>query len=204
MYKTLSSGLLGSNTYIVWDERSREAMIIDCGNYPRTVLGEVEARALKVKYIVLTHAHYDHAEFVLEYKRTFVCSELIAHECEVAVMNDPEANVTALFGAPKTYGYPDKTVREGDEICLGNSKYRVLHTPGHTPGCICLYNEEERLMFTGDTLFECSRGRTDFKFGCEEDMRASLCRLFRMAPEITFLSGHGGPSTIGREAERVY
>lgn len=204
MYRVFSRGLLGSNTYLAYDEASREAMIIDCGNAVREVRALVREAALTVKYIVLTHAHYDHAEFFADYRAAFPEAEALAHASEVALMNDAEANVSLYFGAPRLYGYPDRTLKDGDVLRLGDVEYRVISTPGHTPGSICLYSAAEGVMFTGDTLFCAGRGRCDFKFGSEDAMRSSLARLFAMDGEITVLSGHGAPTKIAAERGRVF
>ncbi len=203
MYKCFSSGLLGSNTYVVYNDGG-ECMVIDTGNPLGPVAKFIKEKGLKVIYIVLTHAHYDHVDFLDEYKAAFSDAVIVAHESEAQVMTDSEANVSIYFGSPRSYGYPDKTVRDGDVISVGGEEYRVLHTPGHTPGSICLYSANEEMMFTGDTLFRCGRGRCDFKYGSEADMAKSLKRLFGMNPEIVFLSGHGMPSTLGEECGRVF
>ena len=204
MYKIFSQGLLGSNTVVVWDGITNEAMIVDCGNPVRNILAFADMNALCVRYIVLTHAHFDHAEYLSEYIKAFPSARVVAHEREIAVMSDPVSNVSAYFSTPRTYGVPDIAVREGDAITLGNMKFTVLSTPGHTPGSICLYCREEKLLLTGDTLFEGGRGRTDFKLGSEDDMRASLRRLLAMDDDIIFVSGHGMPSRIGNERGRIF
>ena len=204
MYKIFSQGLLGSNTVVVWDGITNEAMIVDCGNPVRNILAFADMNALCVRYIVLTHAHFDHAEYLSEYIKAFPLARVVAHEREIAVMSDPVSNVSAYFSTPRTYGVPDIAVREGDAITLGNMKFTVLFTPGHTPGSICLYCREEKLLLTGDTLFEGGRGRTDFKLGSEDDMRASLRRLLAMDDDIIFVSGHGMPSRIGDERGRIF
>lgn len=204
MYKIFSRGLLGSNTYLVYDEDSREAMVVDLGNPPTEILASALELNLNVKYLVLTHAHYDHADYIDKYKSAFPEALTVAHESETVVMTDAEANVSLYFGTPKSYGYPDKAVKEGDILALGTLEFRVLHTPGHTPGSICLYAAKRGLMLTGDTLFEAGRGRCDLKYGSEHDMSLSLKRLFKMDGRTVFLSGHGGVSTIGREVGRVF
>ena len=199
MYKTFPRGLLGSNTYLVYDESGLEGAIIDCGNEPREPLAKARELGVKIKYIILTHGHYDHAEFVEEYARLLPEAVVIAHEDEVAVLIDSEANVSAYFGTPRRYMRPHRTVRGGDRLTIGSTEYEVISTPGHTPGSICLYSVSEGVMLTGDTLFCRGYGRTDFKYGSDIDMIASLRRLSRLPAEVTVLSGHGGPTTVGDE-----
>ena len=204
MYKSFPYGLLGSNTYVVFDEVSLEGMIVDTGNEIFRVTPFIEKMGIKIKYIVQTHAHFDHAEFLDVYRARYPEALVVAHEREIALLTDPEANLTAFVTKPKCYDTPDLAVDEGDELTLGESVYKVLSTPGHTPGSICLYNKAERLMLTGDTLFECGRGRCDLKFGSELDMAHSLKRLLAMDGDIEFLPGHGGPSRIECERGRVF
>ena len=188
-------GLLGSNSYLVWDTESGDGMIIDCGARPEGLKETADGNDVNVKYLVLTHGHYDHAEYLSEYARLFPKAETVAHEAESAVLSDPMANVSVYFGPGREYQLPDRTVKEGDTLALGELIFSVLSTPGHTPGSICLYCESEQVMFTGDTLFSAGYGRTDFKLGSPEDMRASLSRLFKMKG-VTFYSGHGEPAVI--------
>ena len=204
MYKCFSRGLLDSNVYVVWDEESREAMIVDAGCRVSEISEFVSKKRLSVKYIVLTHAHYDHAHFAGEYKRCFEGAELCAHAKEIPVFSDYEANVSIYFGTPTSYDLPDKKLAEGSALKLGETEFKVLSTPGHTPGSICLFCESEKLMLTGDTLFMYGRGRTDFKYGSEDDISASLARLLAMDGDILFLSGHGAPSYIKNERGRMW
>ncbi len=199
MLKTFKNGLLGSNTYLVWDEITLDAMIIDCGNEPREIEIFCTENKLNVKYIVLTHGHYDHADFVCAYKAIFKSTKVVAHEAEKVVLCDSEANVSLLVGAICTYPMPDICVKEGDTLVLGDMIFTVMHTPGHTPGCICLYCEKEKLLFTGDTLFAGGRGRTDFKYGNESEIQKSLARLCSLDGNTVFYSGHGEKGIIKNE-----
>ena len=199
MYKTFPRGLLGSNTYLVYDEKSLEGAIIDCGNPPREPLAKASELGVNIKYIILTHGHYDHAEFVEEYARLLPEARVVAHEAENAVLSDSVANVSQFFGTPRRYMCPDIAVKGGDILTLGTTEYDVISTPGHTPGSICLYSATERVIFTGDTLFCCGYGRTDFKYGSDVELIASLRRLSKLPADVTVLSGHGGPTTIGDE-----
>lgn len=204
MYKCFSHGLLESNTYVVWDGESREGMIVDAGNPTDEIKRFADGEGIKIKYVVLTHAHYDHAHYLEDYRLAFDSARICAHRDEVKVMGDPMANVSAYFGVYENYGYPDTELEGGDKISLGATVYKVIHTPGHTPGSICLYSEEEKLMLTGDTLFMGGRGRCDFKYGSEEDISKSLKKLLAMDGDIAFLSGHGPLSYIKDERGRVF
>ena len=136
---------------------------------------------------------------------------MICHLEEKAVLFDIEANLSMWGKSPRAYKCNYTYVKEGDllTLCDENSvkndeecmKFTVLHTPGHTPGCICLYCEKDKIMFTGDTLFRRSYGRTNFKYGNPAEMRNSLIRLFSMDEDIAFYPGHYAPSTIGDETD---
>ncbi len=215
MFKQFSGGRLDSNTYVVWNElpcgkasSCHEAMIIDAGCRVSELKPFIIAENLKIKYIVLTHGHYDHVCFVEDYLAAFPDAKLVCHEDECKVLSDPEANVSSLFGDPHVYPCGDIKVKEGSSIILsgvtpgGNASddtYRVMHTPGHTPGGICLFNEARSLLFTGDTLFAGGYGRTDFKYGSGVDLMQSLRRILAMDEHITFYSGHGEMAKIGWE-----
>lgn len=194
MIKTVNTGLLGSNVHIFYDEASKEAMIVDCGAPLSNVLPFIKEKELEVKYIVLTHGHYDHVHFVHEYAEKFKDAKIICHKTEPTVLLDSEANVSDLVGDTAVYDEPYVTVSEGDVLIVGAYEFKVIHAPGHTPGCICLYCEKEKLMFTGDVIFDGAIGRTDFKYGNMKDMRSSLIRLLSMDGDITFYAGHYGPS----------
>ena len=194
MIKAFNTGLLGSNVHIFYAESTKEAMIVDCGAPLSHVLPFVKETDLDIKYIVLTHGHYDHVHYIGDYASAFPNAEIICHKNELKILHDSEANVSELVGEPTVYDEQFVTVTEGDTITVGNHIFKIIHAPGHTPGCICLYCEKEKLMFTGDVLFDGAIGRTDFKYGSMTDMRASLLRLLSMDGEISFYSGHYGPS----------
>jgi hydroxyacylglutathione hydrolase len=192
--KTLAVGPLETNCYIVSDEATREALIIDPGDEPDRIVDFAEG--LKVRYIVLTHAHFDHAGAVPELKEA--TGALIAlHPGERAAYFHVSEQA-ALWGFDAgAMPEPDVILAEGDEIKFGNASLRVLHTPGHSAGGICLLGEGA--VFTGDTLFMGSVGRTDFTGGSPEQLRDSFRRLMGLPPETMVLPGHGPATTIGRE-----
>ncbi len=198
MIKRFSGGLLDSNTYVVYCEKTKNAIIVDCGCEVNKVIEYVTENRLTVKYVILTHGHYDHAEYTEKYLSSFPNAPLVCHEDEKQVLSDPDGNLSSFFGMAKKYPLPALTVKDGDVITLSDDMaFTVIHAPGHTSGCICLLDEKNKLMLTGDVLFENSYGRVDFKYGDPSKMVTSLERLLKLDPEITFFSGHYGHSKIG-------
>ena len=206
MIKIFSCGLLDTNTYVAWEEETREGLIVDCGVEPLVLQPYLLENNIKVKYVVLTHGHFDHAEYVEKYGQFFKDAQIICHENELTVLYDIEANLSRWGGNERAYECDYTTVKEGDVLSLGKKdsdtcmNFTVLHTPGHTPGCLCLYDEKSKIMFTGDTLFKRGYGRTDFKYGDSSLLISSLVRLLKMDKEIVFYPGHDQSSTIGKEA----
>lgn len=172
---SIDRGLFNSNSYIVYDEVTKECMIIDFGVSSNYIGKIIEEKDLTVKYLVLTHGHYDHAHFIGKYISLYPNAKAICHVDEVKVLTDTVANVTELAGVDCIYDYGYTLVNNGDILTLGDFKFKVLNFPGHTPGCICILNEENKVMFTGDVIFAQGIGRTDFKYGND------AARLIRQA-----------------------
>ena len=206
MIKTITGGLLDSNTYIISNDKSKRAMIIDCGTDPTYAVSYVKESELCVDYIVLTHGHFDHVDRIDKFTSAFPQAKIVCHEDEIKVLLDPEGNLSTYISSSKSYNYPYIAVSNGDIITLRaddeayNIDLKIIHSPGHTPGSMCLLCENERIMFTGDVLFAQGYGRVDFKYGSYTDMISSLKYLLKLNPDITFYPGHGGPSKIGRES----
>ncbi|MBO5212716.1 MAG: MBL fold metallo-hydrolase [Clostridia bacterium] len=196
MIKVFSSGLLDSNTYVVWS-KSGHAMVVDCGNPPEKIIKFIENERLCVDYIVLTHAHYDHIAYIDEYAKAYPEAKLVCHKDELCVINDSEGNLSSYFNAARSYVHDYYLVNEDEIISLKDEKsgrsvdFRIIHAPGHTIGCICLFNEEEKIMLTGDVLFANGYGRTDLKYADPQKMRLTLYRLIPMLKGITIYPGHG-------------
>ena len=197
MIKKFDNGLLSSNVYLVHSQN--QGMIVDCGALVDPVSKFAKENIIEIRYIVLTHGHYDHVGYLPEYIKSFPNAKVMCHKEEIKVLSDSEANVSELIGAPCVYNYDYTLLSEGDKIELGDLSFTVLHTPGHTPGGICLLCEKEKILFTGDTLFKNGYGRYDFKYGDFSLLRSSLYRLLELDNDITFYAGHGEKSTIGYE-----
>ena len=204
-YKKFCFGNMFSNTYLLWDEESREALIVDCGNAAEPIRRFAEAEGLCVKFIFLTHAHYDHVLYMDDYREAFSEASLIIGAKDAALLSEVEGNVSYLFGDSRIFGAPDAVLCDGERVRLGDCELIAISAPGHTPGCICLYSAADKLMITGDVLFGGGGvGRTDFKYGSIEDLRSSLRRLLSMDGEITILPGHGGASKIAYEQRSLF
>lgn len=199
-YKRFTEGMLGSNTYLLWDTESKGALVIDPGNPVDGVQEAVAQEDLTVKMIVLTHGHYDHICYMEDYKKAFGVPVACTAQ-ESKNLTEPYLNASVLFGSAMKYAPADVTIGEGYVFDL-NGKGEgpsVIYTPGHTSGGICLL--ADKLLFTGDTLFYHSFGRTDLGDGSTPILRASIDRLYAMEGDITILPGHGTKSTIGCERE---
>ncbi|MBO5287480.1 MAG: MBL fold metallo-hydrolase [Clostridia bacterium] len=204
MLRTISCGLLSSNVYVVWNEASLDCMIVDCGADVKYPLSVVEELGLNVKYVVLTHGHFDHVDFLEDYVSTFKNAIFACHVAEKAVLEDVEANLSFWGSHPRKYEADFLYLNEGDTLSLGKEGeecmiFKVIHTPGHTPGSMCLLCERDKIMLTGDTIFQNSYGRTDFKHGSSAQLVDSLKRILSMDWDITLYSGHYGSTTIGDE-----
>lgn len=203
--KTFSNGLLGSNEYLVWNEDGGHGAVIDCGNDVAEIERFARENGITVDYLILTHGHYDHAEYTASHQAAFPDAKLICHEKELPILRDGMANLSVYFGSGKAYPEADVTLKDGDDVVIrGKSPendivFRVIDAPGHTPGSFLLLCSAEKIMFTGDVIFKRGRGRTDFIGGDEWEMRKTLSMISEMDGDIEFYSGHGDPSTIGAE-----
>ena len=190
-------GPLQVNCYIVNDERTNEAIVIDPGDDAQDILHLVNGKGLKVKYIINTHAHFDHVGANKLLKEA-TGAELLIHEGDSGLLG-VTANQARIFGmtAPSS-PKPDRFVRHGDVIQAGGIALTVLHTPGHSAGGISL--KGDGVVFTGDALFAGSIGRTDLMDGDLTTLITSIKEHLMTLPDDTVvLSGHGPQSTIGEE-----
>ena len=182
---TLTLGMYQTNTYIIHEENSKSCCVIDPGYQANTILEKLDGLGLTLDAILLTHGHFDHVGAV---------KDLAADtDCRVFLCAD-DALLPPMFTAGKLY-YTD-TYTEGSILNIAGLYIHVLHTPGHTPGSVCLLVDD--VIFSGDTLFEGSCGRTDIG-GDWVTIQKSLKRLAAMEADFTVYPGHGGSTTLAQE-----
>jgi hydroxyacylglutathione hydrolase len=188
---------MGINSYLLWDPASREALLIDPAAPSNDLLNKIRELELKVKFIVCTHGHGDHIGGN-EFFKQQLSAPLAIHSEDAEMLGDPTLNLSAFFNFPISSPAPDRLLTHGEVLHLGECPVRVIHTPGHTPGGICLLTEN--LLLTGDTLFMDSVGRTDFPNGDADLLENMIRARLMILPDDTLIyPGHGPQSTIGHE-----
>ena len=202
--EVLVLGQLETNCYIVWDEKTKEGLVIDPADDGVGISEEIENKGIKLVGIVMTHGHFDHALGALDLKLIYNVPIYVSSKDKFLLDRQDE---TAKYFLKMELQTPnlvkiDKDLDEIKEINFGESKLEVIKTPGHTPGSVSLYYKKGGLLFSGDTLFKDLRGRTDFKYGSTKKIYESLRKLMELPEDTDVYSGHGEPTSIGREKER--
>lgn len=191
--KVVPAGIYDANCYILVDEETKDCAIIDIGGDSKKIESAIESMHGNPKYILLTHGHFDHVGGVEEISSKYNIPFYISKTDEEYMEKD-----NSVFGTlPKASGY----LKEGDIIKLGDNKIRVIETPGHTKGGLCFLTGKK--LFTGDTLFQGSIGRTDFIGGDMNEIISSIKnKLLPLGDDIEVYPGHGPSSSIGFEKMR--
>ena len=192
-----------TNCYIVQDEKSKETMVIDPAGDVDKIVEMLDILQSKLKYIYLTHCHGDHIGGVKELKQR--CGgQVITQRLTAENLLDVNVNLTYYIGIGGLTIETDARVDDNDLLHLGDLEFKVIHTPGHTSGGSCLYCEEEKLLFSGDTLFRGTWGRTDVPSGDFESVINSITKKLMILPDETIVYPGHGKSTMIREEKPIY
>ena len=188
-----------TNCYIITDEESKETMVIDPAGDVDKITQMIEILKGNLKYIYLTHCHGDHIAGVTELKNR--CGgKILIHRYDSEGLNNPEINLTPYIGMPEIVLEVDSRIDDKDKIHLGKLEFEVIHTPGHTKGSTSLYCEKENCLFSGDTIFRGTWGRTDLPTSSIEDIMDSITnKLMKLPDEIICYPGHGLSTRIKDE-----
>lgn len=188
-----------TNCYIVFDEETKEAIVIDPAGDVDKIIEMLDILKAKLKYIYLTHCHGDHTGGVNELHRKLGGTILIGRD-DAPGLNDNSISLTGYMGIEPIEIEENSRIDDGDILHLGSLQFKVLHTPGHTIGGTCLYCEKEKLVFSGDTLFRGTWGRTDLPTSSFEDIIKSITEKLMILPDETIVyPGHGKSTMIELE-----
>ena len=195
--KLFYTGPMQVNTYLCVNEELKDGFILDPGGPSQALDNYLESNDYNISYIILTHGHGDHICGVPYYKKKFNCP-VIGHRDDIFLFNDARENLSAQFVGQRIEFIPDIMVEDGDGMEIAGMQVLFMHTPGHTPGGISVL--VGNVLFSGDTLFAESIGRTDFKGGSFQVLKQSVYDKLFVLPDDTFvLPGHMGTTTIGHE-----
>lgn len=199
--KTFVLGDYQTNCFVVTvpDADPRACWIFDCGFEPDAMFAYIEEHDLEPNAIILTHAHCDHMAGVDAALSRFGPLRISIHVAERGFCSDGMLNLSSLMGAPVTCTEPEHYLNDGDVIDVGGTTWRVLHAPGHSPGCAVFVHDESHQAIAGDTLFAGSMGRVDFPTSNPSDMKRSLEMIMTLPDETHIHPGHGPATTIGEE-----
>ncbi len=199
--KTLNLGALNANCYIV-QTAPEQCIAVDIGGTPRMVIEYLKMTGLKLTKILLTHGHFDHMSGVEEVREA-TGAEVYIHEDDAFMLKSADASLFSsmsfLSASPFMPVKKYTTVHDGDEIQDGDYTFHVLHTAGHTPGGVCYIADDT--IFSGDTLFCCSIGRTDFPKSDPEQMIQSLRKIYQLEGDYKIFPGHFEPTTLDYERQ---
>jgi hydroxyacylglutathione hydrolase len=197
--KGLTVGLLEVNCYILGDEVTKEAVVIDPGGDEDEILEVLNYNKFKLKLIIDTHGHFDHVDANQPLKEA-TRAKIAVHEADAQMLDKPSAEAMFFTGNRLRTSQADILLKENDILTFGQYRLKVLHTPGHTPGGISLVLEDHTYVYVGDLLFAGSIGRTDFPGGSYDALiNAVRTKIFPLGDNYTVYPGHGPVTTVGQE-----
>lgn len=187
------------NCAILWDEDTKQALVVDPGGDVDRILAAIEQAGVTVERILLTHGHLDHAGGAAGLAEVLRVPVEGPHERDAFLLEGIAAQA-AGYGLDARNVTPDRWFREGDSVSIATHRFDILHCPGHTPGHIVFVNHAARFAVLGDVLFQGSVGRTDFPYGDHDDLITAIkTKLLPLGDDFSFVCGHGPGSTIGAE-----
>ena len=192
-----------TNCYIVQDEKTKETIVIDPGGEVDKIIKMLNTLNADVKYIILTHCHGDHIAGVNELREK-TGGKVLIHRDDEPGLKDPNVNLAEYIGLGAIKLEADSRLNDNDLIHVGDIEFKVINTPGHTQGGICLYIEKEKILFSGDTMFRGTWGRTDLPTGSFESIINSITTKIMPLPEDTIIYPGHGKSTMLREEKPIY
>ena len=198
-YTTIPIGMLESNSYILKDEASGALALIDCCAFNKALRTAIEAAGGDLRYILLTHGHFDHIQGVAHAKEAYPQAIVAIGEADAPYLRGEIDTMPGRVSRHKNPTEPDILLRDGDEIKFGESTLRVIACPGHTPGGVCFHSAADKLLFTGDTLFREEVGRADLVGSNWDDLVASIKNLYTIHGDCAVLPGHGEASSLAHE-----
>lgn len=198
---TLITGPIEVNTYILFGKNASECLVVDPSD-TGMVEEQLQKYDVKPTHILLTHGHFDHILSVADLQQKYGARVAI-HEADANMLLNNPKNLNVLMGASIKSCTPDVLLKGGEALCCAGFDVKVMHTPGHTKGCVCYILEEERLIFSGDTLFRLSVGRSDLPGGDAHALYASIANgLFALAGDYDVYPGHMDKTTLEFERKR--
>ena len=199
--KTFVKGPIDANNYLVIDEKSNEAALIDCSAPDKDFIDQIKETGVELKYILLTHGHFDHILGCNEFSKTFGVDIYVGEDDKAQIEYAPE--MTMMLGGvriPEVTSV-NQTIKEGDTFKVGDIELKAISTPGHTEGGMCFLSNDG-VLFSGDTMFHGSVGRTDFLGGDLEKLKNSVrSKLFSLPENTTVYPGHGAKTSIKFEKQ---
>jgi glyoxylase-like metal-dependent hydrolase (beta-lactamase superfamily II) len=195
---TIVGGPIDTNAYLLADPESGDAFAIDAPKDTAAAIAAVaRERGVTITRIINTHGHWDHIADNAALQR-LTAAPILVHRLDADRLRRPSSTMMQLpFSIPPVE--PDHLLEDGEELALGRYRFIVLHTPGHCPGSVCLYEPGEGVLIAGDTLFPNGHGNTQLPGANQADMDRSLARLAALPPKVRVYPGHGAPTTIGAE-----
>lgn len=196
----LNDNSMDENAMLLHGENSKDCILVDPGVGEDEILRVMKDNDFHIKYILITHAHFDHILCANNIRKKENCDIYVSKEDE-GMMKDPHQNESDMVGVPTSIK-DCKTFEDGEVLDMLGFKIKCVHTPGHTPGSYCFYLEDRKILISGDTLFEGSYGRTDFYGGDFDAIEHSLKDiLFKLPDDVKVFPGHGASTSIGYEKE---